>query len=72
MLTAYKAYNVFVLEFERLDEYHIGVELNIVIYLNSKILFKYEEPLLIKPDYYLDGYFYKVINNLKSVFFVCF
>ena len=63
MLTAYKAYNVFVLEFERLDEYHIGVELNIVIYLNSKILFKYEEPLLIKPDYYLDGYFYKVIND---------
>ncbi|MCI8568017.1 MAG: hypothetical protein HFG48_01715 [Bacilli bacterium] len=73
MLTAYKAYNVFVLEFERLDEYHIGVELNIVLYLNSKIFFKYEEPTLIKPDYYYDGYFYKkidaVFDSLKYIEF---
>lgn len=68
MLTAYKAYNVFVLEFERLDEYHIGVELNIVIYLNSNILFRYEDSTLIRPDYYYDGFFYKKIDSVFDTF----
>ena len=63
-LTAYKAYNIFFLEFERLDEYHIGVEINTVIYLDSKILFKYEDLGILKPDYYYDGYFYKMVDDV--------
>ena len=61
------SFNIIVLEFEKIDEYCTGVDLNIVVLFKSEIMFKYNDFMLIKPDYYYKKFFYKKINNCFDI-----